>query len=60
MQDLRHLHLVSPLNPDRKKAFIKNCICWYCSFTNEKALIVNVDERSVAAEDVRKKSKYLI
>jgi len=28
---------------------------YYCySFTKEKALIVNVDEKSVAAEDVRK------
>lgn len=33
--------------------------CCYCSFTNERALIVNVDEKSIAAEDVRKVYNYL-
>lgn len=54
LQELRHLRMVSAAYyPDRMEREPMNHIqC--CSFTNEKALIVNVNERSVAAEDVRK------
>lgn len=51
--------MVSNINYEQKILTLNNCLYYY-SFTKGKALIVNLDKNSVAAEDVRHIILYLL